>query len=661
MRTIYLFLLVVISGSVFSQHNIRQTETRQAETRQAATRQAETTVNIIGFGPVKYTEIASGTYEIDFEEYGIFTATGSISPLNARVETTIDNLRSFPGYKLYENLDLKEIAIEISPKGLKLEALLDTERNFGELMAMLKIQNPTVGIAVEISKTAFKLSGEIDFEAAPIVIDVIPGFSRFTLEKLALESEAAAGEGELELSMGFKIQTRWKPTEWDGDIQSVSEYSYNLTTNELSAAISMTDTWSNPMLLDKLLKPNSVVFTDVGASLNWPIGAPAPSGYGFTVGEAKFFNLDFGVFLDVTPGDKKVALMATRSLMTMNDLSIMMREGFGLNVPDIYPKDVQIRDVTILFSPNGGQVGEFEVEKGFLLKGKARMIEEMEAEVHFFANFDEGVYLQYIMGSDFKKYFEKVFRNHQSLKYVSAELLRTFNIRKMVFEASASKNINMTGRTVVDFDILGKNVKFDMEGSFSPEALAQKMSEEALKIAAPHADVVLEAVGSSVRDAGRRASAAVGISSNLVAKYTKLGSIKARHTHLRQGGERHCRRVCVPGRANHLVDRVLPNSLKSVQMFHDRVIADLMKIQGTSAAETRRLREQQFGAEWKKLTDKIENDWKEIRSDKEYVGYFVRPSDAEAGGRQFRSVIDDRKKEYDRLRDRLYNRMRNRT
>ncbi len=612
------------------------------------------TLNIKGFGDVTIHKTAENNYTVDMGKYGRFSAAGFLSPLNLTISTTKESLREFPGYALYNKMDLQEVELSIGQEGLAIEASIDTRKNFGEVLDMFQIPSPTMEVSVALTKTSFELGGGLDFEDDPIVLNLVPDFTRFTLENFNINAEWAAGEDELELTLGVEIQTRWKPTEWDPDIQSVTAFSYNLMSNELSAAISMTDTWTNPILLNKLLKPNSVEFTDVSASLDWPVGAPSPTAFGFIIGHASFFDLDFTAKLAMTPADKQIALYAYRDEVTMNDFSQILRNGFGLQVPDIFPHDIYIKDAEILFSPNGGEVGEFEIEKGFAFRGKAKFMDAIEAEVDFTANFEDGFYLYYDMNAAFKDYFDNQFRDNPKLKYISGQLLTTFEVRRVMLEARADMNMNMSGKTYCDFTILGKAISFSVEGQFSTQALLDKIEQEILNIAGPEVAAVISAVSTGVAEAGKLAGEAVGAGADLAHKYVTLGVTKSQHIHPFDGGEKYCRSHCIPNRANDLAGQVENSSRQAIQTFFNRVLPTIVQIEGETLELTMQMRRELVQAEWDALNQKIEQDWKDIWEDKEYVGYFVEQKWAENGGNQFRALIDERKAKFAGVRDHLF-------
>lgn len=611
------------------------------------------TVNIKGFGDISATKISENKYDLDFGKYGIFRATGSLDPLGINIKTTREELREFPGYKLYEKMDLQEVEIDVSQEGLKIAGSVDTQKNFGELCRVFKIPNPSMEVAVAVSKTSFELEGGLDFEEDPIVVDVIPDFSRFTLENFGIGAEWAAGDGELELTVAVSIQNRWKPTQWDPDIQSVTAFSYNLMSQEISASISMTDTWRNPFLLSEFFKDEeTVVFSNVAAAVDWPLGAPAPSGFGFNVGMAKFFDLEFATQLAVTPTDKKVAAYASRNQITMNDFSRIMRNGFGLKVPDIFPEDIYIKDVEILFSPNGGEVGEFDIDKGFTMKGNAKFMDAVEAKLDFYANTEEGFHLYYKMDASFKQYFERELRNHPKIKFIADEVLKRMEVHKVELEANADMDLNMDAKTYCKLSVMEQPVEFSIQGAFSAQALVDKATSEILRIAGPEAAAVVEAVGKGVREAGKMAGAVVGGGANVAKKYVELAKIK-RH-HLGHSVE-HCRSNCVPARARELGNPALASSKGALKIFQDEVIDDLARIKGDNPDATRQLREELFLAEWNELNRKIEEDWRKVWEDGRYVGFFTLQGDAKAGGVLYREKVNQIKQSYLQYKDEVYN------
>lgn len=630
-------------------------------------------INIKGFGEISATKIATAEYDLDFAKYGKFLAKGTINPIALEIETKIDSLKEFPGHAFYKKIDLQKVKIAIGQEGVKIEAELDTKKNFGDLFNLFNIPNPTMGVSIAVGKRKVVLEGELDFEEDPIIVNVIPDFSRFMIEKVGIGAEVAAGEGEVDFVFGFSIQNRWKPTEWDPDIQTVTAFEYSLLSNTISASISMTDKWTNPILLNKLLKPNSVIFENTAASMDWPIGAPSPSAFGFTIDKATFFDLEFGVFLSMTPADKQIALLATRNQITMNDLFRILNKGFGLNVPNLFPDNIFIKDVVILFSPNGGEVGEEEVQQGFILRGQAQFMDAISAQVNFYANFDNGFHLYYNMDAAFKAYFENLFRNDAKLKYISGELLKTFDVKKVRLEAKADMDLNMSGVTHCEFTILGQEVNFKLEGAFSAEALKNKMLEEIKKVAEPEAAAVIEAVGKGVDDAKKIVGQAAQVSSGLVKKYAELGVVKKDHMHHNvkdllnplnayKKSDNYCYNHCLPTRAEKNTRAILTSSKSIIQDFHDRIIDDLVQIEGENYETTKQMREEFFLNEWKSINQKLENDWYLVwddRTDKSkqrgYIGYFYAPEMATKGGNKYRAIVENKKQEYIALKNKLYN------
>ncbi len=601
-------------------------------------------VSIKGFGEISATKIENNTFNLDFGKYGKFLAKGTLDPIAMEIETTLENIREFPGYKLYEKLDLQKIILNISQSGVSIDATLDTKKNFGDICKMFKIPNPTMGIKVAVSKTKFKLEGELDFEDKPIIINIVPNFSRFIIENLGIEAEAEAGEASL--SLGFSLQTRWRPTEWDPDIQSVIAFSYNLPSNEIAASISMTDTWTNPMLFQKILKPNSVVFSDVAASLDWPLGAPAPSAFGFNIGQAKFFQLDFAVQLAMTPADKQIALYAYRNELTMNDFSRILRDGFGLKVPDVFPQDMYIKDAKVLFSPNGGEVGEFEIDKGFAIKGDAKLLNAMNGKLDFILNGDDGFYLDLKIDASFKEALMNEIRKVDFLAPAMGTILSTFEVRKILLHLEASTDLLFNGKTDCHFKVMGKDIKFAVEGKLDVESIKNKLIDEIKKVAGPEIAAAVEAVGKAFNQSKEIASKGFGDASKLI-------GTAAKHTHSKAT----CDNECVPNLARQMAQPIINSSRDALTSFYNGVINKVANIEGVDVAETKKLRREFIRPKWNELCNKIDDDWNKIRSDRTYVGYYLLPSSATNGGNIFRRMIYERRKVYESLKNDLWNKM----
>lgn len=160
-------------------------------------------------------------------------------------------------------------------------------------------------------------------------------------------------------------------------------------------------------------------------------------------------------------------------------------------------------------------------------------------------------------------------------------------------------------------------------------------------------------VGKIISDAGSLAMSGINSGIGEVNKYAKLGGIKVNHVH----SAGHCMDHCVPKRADRLANEVLPRSINAIVQYYTNIIDDLAMIEGINAEETKKLREAMFLQEWTKINNKIEQDWEEVKGDKEYVGYFLTQGDAEKGGRKYRELIEIGKKNYLKVRDGIYSNM----
>ncbi len=668
MRLKFLVLVVAIATTVFAQDEY---------------------INLPGFGNLPYIK-NKGKFSITFDKIGKLDFKGTLNPVSLETEVKMEQLKNIKGYKIISKLSLEDLKIKVSSEGLFLDANANTRGALKTLCEALKITEPKIHISTLIAKNAFALSGGLDFSKAPIVIDVAPKIgTQMTLESIEIGAnvgieypgkekapeERQAHEtnakkkkkdkkGKVEFSPSIYVTThlRMRPTSSDPDLKIITEFEYDLVSQEITGAGSMVDTWSNPIGLSKFLPDNSISMTNTALEIGWIPGSPTPTNIGFYLEQGKFFDLEFAMGLSVSPADGSVALIAKRNKLTMNDFTRILREGFKLKVPDVFPQDMYIEDAKVQFAPTGGEVGEFEIEEGFAIKGKAKLLNAMEGELDFKMNGDDGFYLDFKMDANFKEAIMKEIRKVKVIAPIMGKVLSTFEVRKVYLHLEASKDLVLAGKTDCHFKVLGKDIQFAFEGSLDFQSIKDKIIEEIIKVTGPEAAAVINAVSTGVKEAGRVASAAIGKSSSMVKKYVTLGLTKAQHGHLglkyaknNELGEKYCRRHCVPDRANFLVDKVLPNSINSIQTFHDRVIGELVKIYGETEADTKRMRLEYFGPEWETLTKNIEADWNNIMEDKDYVGYFVEQKWAEDGGRIFRAKIVERKQEYLRLKEKLYN------
>ena len=127
-------------------------------------------IDIKGFGEVNVIKNGE-VFTVDLGELGKFDFKGSIDPISLEGSAGIDDLKSFPGYKLFTKIDLKEIGLKIEKSGLEISAAVETKGSLAKLFSFFKIDKPLLGVTVKVGKKEFALSGELDFSLVNIVND----------------------------------------------------------------------------------------------------------------------------------------------------------------------------------------------------------------------------------------------------------------------------------------------------------------------------------------------------------------------------------------------------------------------------------------------------------------------------------------------------------
>lgn len=609
-------------------------------------------INLPGFGNLPVTK-SNNEFIVDFPKYGQFSFTGSVEPLALETEATIDQLKKIPGYSILANLGLKDIKLKLSNSGFEIEALADTKENLAGLFNMLKVGEPLMAIGAKITSRGFALSGEMDFTRKPIVLNLVPNHTRFTYERVTIDAEVGANDGDFNPGITAKIEMRIKPTKWDPDLKTVMAVSYDLISQEITASGSMVDTWKNPIGISNLLKKDVMSFTNTAVSLGWIPGAPSPTTIGFAIEQGKIFHLDFGVMMALSPADGEIALWGFRDRMTMNDFTSVLRDGFGLKVPDVFPKDIYIEDANILFSPNGGEVGEFEIEPGFAMRGRVKFLGAVDGSLNFYANMDDGFFVDFKLDAAFKDALMKEIRKVDLLAPIMEQVLSTLEVHRVRLYLEAGTDLNLEGQTNVHISVLNKPIKFDFKGSFNPKTLAQEIVKRIVDAARGEAAAAVKKIARDAANASIKTAKA---------GYDKLGYY-AKHATTWKDHATHGSRVpitgklihpscydkCVPQRANNLSNPVYESSNKAVKDFYDKVYPKVAAVAGKS------LREEYIKADWNRLTSSIDNNWERIIRDDHYMGYDKDQKDVEKLGRRYRELVRAKKQEHVNYRNNLWN------
>lgn len=630
MRIRFLGILLLLSATVFGQGS---------------------RLSVKGFGEIPVTK-QGDSYLVSLGNYGQFALKGNLDDQELRGSINIDQLSQFPGFLVLSKLGLSNINLQVSSDGVLIYSQADTKGALEKLCRLFKITTPQIDVSVMVYKGSAQLAAALEFVDGPVQFMSIAetGTSvKFTGASIATKLEP--GTAELSVTSNLLI----KPTKFDPDLESIYTFSYDLVSQTLTGSGSMMSDWANPLGSSKFLKKDAIIFSNAAVEMGINMVTLVPVNLGLALERGKIFTLDFGVVVSIDPVGKKVAFMGRRDKMNVNDFTTFLREGFGLSIPNMLPDIYYIEEPYVLFAPNGGSVGEVEIDKGIALKGKVKVGDAIEGPLDFSFDMENEFKLHMDLNYNFKKFVMNEARKVDVLAPIADMILSTFQVRELYIDMNGNKDdLQLKGTGTCRFEVFGQSHTISFKASLDPEQIAKSIVDK-LKDEAPGIVATVEKIGKGVQEAGMLAKSAIGSSANIAAKYIKLGSTKAQHIHPFDGGEKYCRKHCIPNRANHLVSKVLPTTKEALQIFHNRIIDDLVQIQGVTFLETKRLREELFLAEWNEVVKNTESQWNDIREDKEYVGYFVEQKWAENGGNQFRGIIDERKKEYTNLKNRLYN------
>jgi hypothetical protein len=621
---------------------------------------AQNTISLAGFGAIPYVQ-NENKFTVTFKDYGSFDFTGTIQPLSLETKVSLEQLNKLPGYKLMEMMELEEITLRVKPDSFILGAKVSTEKRLKKLCDVLKITAPYIEYTASIGPRNVELESVLDFSEAPVVIDISPKTgTRFMLETMGTNADLAFGE-ETELTLGVALGLRMRPTSKDPDLRTRLSLSYNLMTQEIVGAGSMTDTWTDPFgmseyinaISDKVNVPKDAVsYSNTAVAIGWIPGSPSPTTIGFAADTAKFFNFNFGVAMSVAPADGDIALQARSSRMGINDFTSMLKDGFGLTVPTgIFPKDIYIEDVEILFSPMGGEIDTMEIDAGFAYKGGVKFSNLMSGNIEFYANTDDGFYLD--MNLDAKAMYKmlqtEIRKVHDpQLKQVLQQAMYEVQLHKLYVHMEADMNLNMSGQTHCEFIYKGREYKFNFEASLSPEIIAQKLLEKLAKVPLEYVAQLGKEV---LKIAGPALQASMNTAKDGLNKAMNMATQYAEHS---QHSDSQCLNNCSPGRARELTGQVLPASDKAVLDFYNTVIPKLKQIQGRNAYETSRLRSKYIKDDWKKLCVSIDRNWEPVFYDEKYIDWSVFPERATRYGNKFRETVNSEYQKHTELRDRLW-------
>ena len=454
---------------------------------------AQNSISVAGLGRISYLEEGDG-YSLDIEDFGQFKFQGSLKPLNLETNISQDQLLNFPGYDIIKELELEELNLKLTSDSFILYGRADTKKSLHPLCEAFNIQEPYINFTAQLSSNKMKLMGELDFLKSPIVQDISTQTgTRFTLKKTQLYSEVALGKKNT-LTLGIKNLLMIRPTSYDSDLKTVMDLSYDLVTTEITGTGAMNDNWVDPLGMSHYLdiEKNAVSFSNTLLSLGWIPGSSVPTTIAFSTEKAKFFETEYKTAVQVAPLEGKLALKAYRNELEVNDFVKMLKDGFGLKFSEnIFPKDLLIKEVDLLFSPNGGKVKNVKIAKGFLFKGGLKFSDTNSGDVNFYTNAKDSLYINMEMNTDdFYQYLTEKINTDKDSKINKAlrNALSSLQIKKIFLHLEADKDNNLNGATDCQLIIFGKEMNFSLNETFNPNKILNNLILKLGKIALEQAD-----------------------------------------------------------------------------------------------------------------------------------------------------------------------------
>lgn len=621
-----LLLLVFITFSVYAQDNQK--------------------FNVDGFGELSAVQNGD-MYSIQIADYGTFDFQGTINPVSLKGEVTIEQLEKIPGYDILNNLGLQDISFEMSNEGLKLVANADTEKNLKNLCDMLKVSTPTVGIEAKIGKGTFELSGELAFSKEPIKIFEVEKTGT-VLSYYSAGLSAAYQKGAFVLAVSLNMIV--KPSEFDPDLKMNYQLGYDLVKQTLMGSASMMSTWTDPFGMDRFFNKNSIIFSNGASELAVNLPTQSISKFGFAIERAKFFDVDFGTFVSISPLSGEIALWGkSNSQIGLNQIPQMLKKGFSLEVPDIFPPDYYLDSAEIKFAPTGGTVELFELDKGFTLMGAGKF-KELDFLIDF--NFDMENQFRYEMyfTGDYSKFIwneAKKIKN-KTIRNTIKQALDQIQIQKIYLALDAQKkNLSLNGEMHCEFKFQNKLEKISFEASLDVKQIAKKITNKLIeKFGGP----IVEEVAKVAKHATKIAKDAGSLSKAMIKDAKTYGN------HVGHSPE-HCNTKCVPDRAYELSRHIVDGSYDAVRRFYFNTFNEIGQIEGDTPEETRRIRSKLIKKDWDKICRSIDDDWKEVLGDKAYVKFYTAQSSAENGGEIYRAEVRKYMKKEKAYRDKVWKRM----
>lgn len=643
------------------------------------------TIDIKRFGNVKMTKQTGNQYLVSLGNLGDFTFRGTINPPKLSSTVTINQLKAFPGYGVLSRLGLRSISLNLNSEGLTLSAQANTKGALKTVCSFLKVKKSFIEVSANLSPEGIGLRADLDSDspAGVLVLNKKLG-TRLQLGKMSLifnvgvefsEDDDEAKEDDqtnkqvkrddskeekksifdvtpvLTIRSEFKLQ----PTKFDPLLPMAMEFAYNLANQELSAAGSIVGTWKNPLGLSKIFKADKgIILENAAVSIGWIPGAPSPTKIGFFLERAGFFGIDFGFAIDLSPASGDVALLAKCKKLSFNDMLNMLEQGLKIKLPDVLPVGIALNDFELLFSPAGGQVGEFKIEEGFGLKGGLEATKYLKGRLNFILNTDNDFkFTVEFDAHEFYKEIENSLKKNKRLVPVLNQILKTLQLRRLALALEAAK-FKVAGGYLIDAVVFGKKIDANVSGKLNPQELVNALVDKIKEQALPQLKSAYEAIGKTahrIKDAKKRAFRAAAKKIKDLAG--KAGRAMKHSTH----SKNKCMNECVPKYANSLRHDLRKESNQAINDFAREFSAEISQVHGDSADETRKLRDDIMRDAWNELLKDIDEEWHDLDNDKTVWDFFAKPSSAGNGRSKFRNMVQESWNQHKIERNQLYQRL----
>jgi len=631
-------------------------------------------VSVKRFGSLQVTQQGQN-WLVALPQLGSFSFQGTIAPLNLESKVQTEALARFPGYSVLRRIGLEDVTLKLNAEGLSIVSRIDTRKNLKPIVRLFNIQAPFVEVTARVAPGGLSLRGDLMFARRNLNLLLIPKLgTRLLVERLSLALDVGvelAGDDEPKISeeakkkkklinldvtpvVSVQAAVKVQPTQWDKPLSTLTEFSYNLVSQELTLAGTMTDRWVNPLGLSRVFKNREgVVFENAAFEIGWIPGSPTPTKLGFGIETAKVLDLVFGALVDFSPTEGQLAFQAKINKLSFNDLANIVTRAFGKRMPNIIPGDLALHNVEVLFSPNGGKVGELEISQGFALKGEARLSKALNGKIDFTANFDDGLILSVEMNNSMRQLLLEKVRGHKALKVLVNRITSTLNLRRIAIDLKAMRS-EFGGGVACDLTVFGKRLNFTLSGSFNPDKLVDSIIDKIVDLAGDEFKAAYRAVGNAAKAAGNKGKQVAMRAAREAGQMAHDVKTSVKHS---GHSKNKCMKECVPRYANGQRRKMLDGTNEAVREFYLEARKEIRGIEGETVAQTRRLREMMLRDEWNDLLRDIDAKWKKVYDDDEVENYFVRGSSEKEARKKYRGLIDESWNAHKNYRNTLWNQL----